>query len=301
MVLSPRLLLLDAHAYAYRAFHAIRSLSSPAGRPTNAIFGFVKMVGRLRGALRPSHFLAVWDGGLDAGRLAALPGYKAQRPEMPAALAEQLDELVAWLDAAGLASFCEAGVEADDWIAGVARRAAEAGLPVVIASSDKDFMQLAGPGVALINPGDKSERLWGEAEVLAKTGVRPAQVVDWLSLIGDAVDEIPGVPGVGPKTAAQWLGEFGSVEALLARVSEVRPERLRAALSAAAAKVRRNQGLIRLRDDRPKALDAPALEIRPERQEVLAGLYRRWGFRSLAAAAEGASAPGLLPGLGNGG
>ena len=145
--LNPRLLIVDGHAYAYRAFHAIRELRAPSGEPTNAIFGFIKMLTKMRAALSPSHLIVVWDGGLSAERTAALPEYKAQRPEMPVDLGKQIDQIVAYLEAVGLTSFCRDGVEADDYIACVARRAARAGMDVVIASSDKDFMQLVSPRI----------------------------------------------------------------------------------------------------------------------------------------------------------
>src|SRR5690242_7021315 len=133
-----RLLIVDGHAYAYRAFHAIRELRSPAGQPTNAIYGFVKMLAKMRTTVEPTHLIVVWDGGLNAERLAALPEYKAQRPEMPGDLRPQLDEITGYLKSSGIASFCRDGVEADDYIACLARRAAAAGMTVVIASSDKD-------------------------------------------------------------------------------------------------------------------------------------------------------------------
>ncbi len=266
-----RLLIVDGHAYAYRAFFAIRGMRSPAGQPVNAIFGFVKMWRKLRARLEPSHGLVVWDGGLSEERVAALPGYKAQRPELPAELGEQIDGLNEYLSAAGVPWQCDAGVEADDVIAGVARRAAQAGGDVVIASSDKDFMQLVGPGIGLVNPGDKEERVWGGAEVKARTGVEPAQVVDWLSLVGDSVDNIPGVPGVGAKTAARLLERFGSVAGMYDRLELVESERLRSALRAAEEVVRRNQELVRLRE-----ADVARL----------ADLYRKWGFRSLLAQVE---------------
>ena len=132
-----RLLIVDGHAYAYRAFHAIRELRSPSGAPTNAIFGFVKMLTKLRASLAPTHVIVVWDGGLSAERTTALPEYKAHRPEMPDDLKSQLDEMVSYLKAAGIASFCRDGVEADDYIACLARRAADAGMTVVIASSER--------------------------------------------------------------------------------------------------------------------------------------------------------------------
>ncbi len=284
-----RLLIIDGHAYAYRAFHAIRNLRSPDGRPTNAVYGFVKMLAKLRASVAPTHVMVVWDGGLSAERLAQLPEYKAQRPEMPDDLRSQLDEIVQYLAAAGVASFCGKGVEADDYIAGLARLAAEAGMAVVIASSDKDFMQLVSARVGLLNPNDKSETIWTDGQVRAKAGVGPAQIVDWLSLTGDLVDNIPGVPGVGPKTAAELLNQFGSVAALYGRLDEVKSERQRTALRAAEAAVRRNQELVRLRDDLPGAFSPEALVPRPADAGRLRGLYQRWGFKGMLAALDESS------------
>ena len=277
-----RLLIVDGHAYAYRAFHAIRELRSPAGQPTNAIYGFVKMLEKMRSAVAPTHVIVVWDGGLSAERLAALPEYKAQRPEMPADLRPQLDGIADFLAAAGVASYCQSGVEADDYIATLARQAA-ASWNVVIASSDKDFMQLVSARIGLLNPNDKSGAIWGRAEVLAKTGVPPESVADWLALMGDAVDNIPGVPGVGPKTAAELLRQFGSVAALLARLDEVKSEKLRSALRASAAAVIRNQQLVRL-PDVPCGFVPERLEVRPADYGALRRLYGGWGFKGLLAA-----------------
>src|SRR5947208_13700305 len=137
-----RLLIVDGHAYAYRAFHAIRELRAPTGQPTNAIYGFIKMLAKMRATLAPTHLIVVWDGGLSAERMTALPEYKAQRPEMPAELGRQIDDIVRYLDAANIASVCQEGVEADDYIACLARRALNVDMEAVIASSDKDFMQL---------------------------------------------------------------------------------------------------------------------------------------------------------------
>ena len=174
---SSRLLIVDAHAYAYRAFHAIRQLSSPSGAPTNAIYGFIKMFGKMRANLAPTHRVAVWDGGLEAGRMAELPEYKGQRPPMPADLEKQIDELHRYLRAENIPSLQREGVEADDWIAALARRAEAAGMDVVIASSDKDFMQLVSPRVGLLNPNDKSEKIWVAADVRTKSGVAPEPII----------------------------------------------------------------------------------------------------------------------------
>jgi len=337
--LKNRLLIVDGHAYAYRAFHAIRGLRSPSGspckigdrkavgespglisqgKPTNAIYGFVKMLTKLRlrveqlrvescnpqpSTKNPPLTVVVWDGGLSAARTALLPEYKAQRPEMPDDLKPQLDEIVSYLQAAGVASFCREGVEADDYIACLARRAADAGMAVVIASSDKDFMQLVSArlparsendlppgGVGLLNPNDKSARVWTDGQVRAKTGVEPSQIVDWLSLTGDSVDNIPGVPGIGPKTAADLLNQFGSVAELFRRLDEVKSERVRGALRAAADAVRRNRELVRLQDDLPCDFSPADLAEKPADAGRLRELFARWGFKGMLAALEGADA-----------
>jgi DNA polymerase-1 len=271
----------DGHAYAYRAFYAIRSLTSPTGAATNAIYGFIRMFAKMRTRLQPTHLAVIWDGGLAAERMTLLPGYKAQRPEMPNALAEQLDQIVDYLRAAGVFSYMKESAEADDCIAATARQAEAAGMEVVIASSDKDFMQLVSPRVHLLNPHDKTEVLWGAEEVKRKTGVEPTQIVDWLSLTGDAVDNIPGVPGVGAKTAASLLTQFRSVKELYQRVAEVRSEGLRANLQASMELVGRNQQLVRLNCQEACELTMEDLAARPGDDSALAGHFSKWGFRTM--------------------
>ncbi len=281
--MSQRLLLVDGHAYAYRAFHAIRSLNAPDGTPTNAIFGFIKMLQKMVGTLNPSHLLVTWDGGLATERLTALPAYKANRPSTPEALSSQLPQIESWLDAAGWAQLVQDGTEADDWIGTYARRAESIGWEVIIASSDKDFLQLINDQIGMFNPNDKSEKIWKAPDVVAKTGVEPAQIVDWLALVGDSVDNIPGVPGVGPKTATDLLKRFGSVESLYSRLAEIKSENQRKALQDAADAVKRNQLMVRLNCALP---NGPALEtLNPgtPKREALRGMYQRWNFRSLLA------------------
>jgi DNA polymerase-1 len=274
-------LLVDGHAYAYRAFYAIRSLNAPDGSPTNAIYGFLKMLARMRAVIQPTHLAVIWDGGLSVERTTAHPEYKAQRPPMPEGLSRQMDGIVEYLQVAGLASWCRDGVEADDWIAVAARRAADAGARVIIASADKDFMQLVNTRVGLLNPGDKSERVWTDADVVAKTGVLPGQIVDWLSLVGDSVDNIPGVPGVGPKTATALLQQFGTLAELYARLAEVKSDRLRESLAAARDAMVRTRDLICLRND--VGAEFRLLDAAPGAEDAgrLADLYRAWGFKSM--------------------
>jgi len=224
--------------------------------------------------------IVIWDGGLSAERMAAHPEYKTQRPEMPADLQPQLDEIVQYLAAAGLASYCGEGIEADDYIACLARRAAAAGWNVVIASSDKDFMQLVSPQIGLWNPNDKAAVVWSREQVVAKAGIEPGQVADWLALMGDAVDNIPGVPGVGPKTAAELLKEFGSVAGVFGRLAEVKSDKLRAALQGAAETVKRNLRLVQLHEVPCEFLPEQLL-VRPANREQLRELFRRWGFKGM--------------------
>ena len=278
---SGRLLIVDGHSYAYRAFYAIRSLNSPTGAATNAIYGFIRMLAKIRTRLQPTHLAVVWDGGLAAERMILLSDYKAHRPEMPSSLEEQLDQIVDFLRAASVFSYMKESTEADDCIAAITRQAEAAGMEVVIASSDKDFMQLVSSRVCLLSPHDKTDALWGAEEVKRKTGVEPTQIVDWLSLTGDAVDNIPGVPGVGAKTAANLLTQFQSVEEMYRRVAEVRSEVLRANLQASMELVGRNQQLVRLNCHEACEFTLEELAVKPGDDAALGRLYSKWGFKTL--------------------
>lgn len=289
-----RLVLVDGHAYAYRAYHAIRSLSSPGGFPTNAIYGFIKTLGRLRALLNPTHWAVIWDGGLATERLADLPEYKAQRPDMPDSLSRQIPCIQTWLEAARISSLLQEGIEADDGIATLASHADRVGLSVVIASSDKDFMQLVCEGIGLFNPNDKTPAVWTAAEVRAKTGVAPEQIVDWLSLIGDQVDNIPGVAGIGPKNATKLLQQFGSVAALYQRLEEVASSTMRSNLQAARELVARNQRLIALNRNLQVKFELDAYRVGSPDRERLRGLYEEWGFRTLARELQDAETQGDL-------
>lgn len=276
---SQRLLLVDGHAYAYRAFHAIRQLSSPSGAPTNAIYGFIKMLGKMRAQLNPTHIAVVWDGGLCSERTTEHPEYKTNRPAMPGDLEVQISALSDYLEASGVTSLCRDGVEADDWIADLAL-AFSAQFSVVIASADKDFMQLVSDRIGMLNPNDKSEKIWGPADVRAKTGVEPSQIVDWLALLGDSVDNIPGVPGVGPKTAAELLERFGSIEGIYSRLGEVKSDRLRTNLEASTDLVQRNKRLVSLKRNMEPVAPEDLLPRAPQNAR-LAELYSQWGFKTL--------------------
>ena len=276
-----RLLIIDGHAFAYRAFYAIRGLLSPSGQPTNAIYGFINMLTKLEAQVLPTHAVVVWDGGLDEERVEKLVDYKAQRDPMPDDMELQLDGMVEYLQAAGWASVCDEGVEADDRIGQLAKRAEGEGIEVVIASSDKDFLQLINDRVKMLNPADKSGEPIDAAAVVAKTGVRPEQIVDWLSLVGDTADNISGVPGVGIKTAAALLKEFGSLDGVYEHLDNVKRDKLRDALVAAEPDVRRNQSLVALKLNLPGEPELADLRRGFQDSAKLEELYEAWGFNTL--------------------
>jgi DNA polymerase-1 len=284
----PTLLLVDGTALAYRAFHAIPSLTREDGFPVNALFGFARMLRQLESAWHPTHWAVVFDAGTPEHRLRLLPSYKAQRTETPAGLQAQWPVINEYLAAASVPVLQQPGEEADDVMATAARWAERSLSDVLLATSDKDMGQLVTARVGVI-PLTKSDQRQGVAETEAKVGVRPDQIVDWLALTGDAVDNIPGVPGVGPKTATALLQKFGSLAALYDRLAEVQPERIRKALDEHRAAALRNVILTRLRDDLPIALDWPGLAVRKPDWAVLVAFLERMGLKSLAREARDAA------------
>lgn len=275
-----RLLLIDGTNILYRAFFAIADLATDAGQPTNAVFGFVRMLRQWMRQWQPTHRLVVWDGGTPERRKVLLPGYKAHRPAMPDKLRQQFAPADEYLDRAGIAHLRMEGEEADDVIASVAQRAA-ANAEVLLVTSDKDILQLVTERIKVIVPV-RAEGLVGPAEVLQKYGVRPDQIVDWLALTGDAVDNIPGVPGLGPKTATRLLERFGSIEAIWARLAEVEPERIRTVLMEHKAQVSRNVELVRLDRNLVCAAEWEQCAVRAESPERLLPFYQALEFHSLA-------------------
>ena len=274
---------MDGNAVAYRAFYAVRGLSAADGTPTNALFGFARMLGQLRDRWRPDRVVVAFDGGSPAHRLERCPAYKAQRAPMPDELRAQLPLINEYLAVSGVPAVLLKGQEADDVIATLADRAAAAGALVRLATSDKDLMQLVGERVRIVPPTKTDEEIDADA-VAAKTGVRPSQIVDWLALIGDAADNIPGVRGIGPKTATKLIAEFGSLAACFAAADRVEPAGVREKLLAERAVAELNVELMTL--DRavpgvPDWADFPA--PRPD-AERLAAFLDRYGLRRLASA-----------------
>jgi len=274
------LLLIDGTALLYRAFYAIRELTTRAGRPTNAVFGFVRMLGQLRRTWRPSHWLVAFDGGLPAERVALLESYKAQRPEMPAGLRAQVTVAEDYLERAAVPWLRREGQEADDVLAAAARWAAPRADRVLIATNDKDFYQLVDEKISIVSPAGKPDRLDAEG-VRAKTGVLPERIVEWLALVGDSSDNIPGVPGIGAKTAARLLSEHGSLAGIWKAIDRAGNARLRDALATHREAVERNLAIVRLRTDLKWDMGWDALAVKEADAARLLPLLRELEFDSM--------------------
>jgi 5'-3' exonuclease len=217
---SKLLVLVDGSSYLYRAFHALPDLRSPAGEPTGAIYGVLNMLKRLIADYKADFLGCVFDAKGKTFRDEVYPEYKAHRPPMPDDLAAQIEPLMEAIRAMGWPLLVVEGVEADDVIGTLAREASAAGLRTVVSTGDKDLAQLVDAHVTLINT--MSNETLDVAGVSAKFGVPPGKIVDYLALVGDAVDNIPGVDKVGPKTASKWIGEYGSLDGVLAHAEAIK-------------------------------------------------------------------------------
>lgn len=244
-------LLIDGFNLAYRCFHAVPELTRADGFPTNALHGWVKSLWKLADQERPEGTLVFFDLGGAQDRLALHPEYKAQREEMPEALRKQLEPIKALTRAMGFVGIESDGVESDDLLASQAVALAAQGHDVLIVSSDKDFAQIVNDRIKLMLPPPSANpklgwRLRDEAGVVEKFGVPPVQIADYLALVGDSSDNIPGIPGVGPKTAVKWLQAYRDVEGVIAHAAELTPERFRGPVAEQADNLRRNLKLTTL-------------------------------------------------------
>ena len=278
-----RLILIDGTAVLYRAFFAIPELTGPSGRPTNAIFGFIRMLRQMEAAWSPTHWAVAFDGGLSEERMALHAEYKAQRPSMPDALREQIEPVQVYLDAARVAWVRVDGEEADDVLASLVARLTKQADDILIATSDKDLYQLVDETCRVIPPAGKGEAM-GPEGVMQKTGVPPGQIVEWIALMGDASDNIPGVPGVGPKTAARLLGAYGSLDGLWDRIADVKNDKLRTAIQTSRAEVERNVAMVRLNREIDGGPDWDEMAVQPEDAGRLIPFFEKHGFESMAEA-----------------
>ncbi|MGN6519075.1 MAG: DNA polymerase I [Dokdonella sp.] len=272
----PRLVLIDGSSYLYRAFHALPPLTNAAGEPTGALFGVVNM---LRTILkqRPDYVAFVADAPGRTFRDDLYAEYKANRQAMPDDLLAQVEPMHAIVGALGFPILRVDGVEADDVIGTLARRAVDDGIEVTISTGDKDFAQLVVPGIELVNT--MTNTTLDAAAVFDKFGVRPEQIVDYLALMGDSIDNIPGVEKCGPKTAAKWLAQYGTLDGVIAHADEVGGkigENLRKALP----QLPLSRQLATIRTDVPLAQGPRDLHLRERDTDTLRTLYRRYEFNA---------------------
>lgn len=254
--------LVDASGYIFRAFHAIPKdkMTSPNGTTVNAVYGYITMLMKLLDDMKPDHIAVIFDSARKTFRNDLDPNYKANRSEPPEELVPQFSLVREATRAFNFDCIELNGFEADDLIATYAKQAMEAGANVTIVSSDKDLMQLVSEQVSMFDP-IKSRKI-GPEQVLEKFGVPPVKVVDVQSLAGDSTDNVPGVPGIGIKTAAQLIQEYGDLDTLLARASEIKQNKRRESLIEHADKARLSRELVRLRSDVPLPFPLEQLERR---------------------------------------
>ena len=277
-----RLFLIDGSSQMYRAYHAMRGsgLSGPGGRSTHAVYIFVTMLRKLMQDHDPRYIAASFDLPGPTFRSEMATDYKANRTPMPPDLAEQIPWVHEACEALGVPILTSKTFEADDVIGTLAMKAHAAGFEVAIVTGDKDFFQLVTDGISVYNPRD--DGIWFDAAgVKEKFGVLPEQVVDVLALMGDSIDNIKGVPGVGEKGARDLIATYGTLDELLAHAGEITNKRYREGLLNHADDARQSRELARIRTDVPVDFDPAALQYRGASRDKCFELFGRLGFRSL--------------------
>jgi DNA polymerase-1 len=274
----------DGSGFIFRAFHKLPPMTRPDGTPVNAVFGFTNMLMKLLKDTGDGAIAVIFDAARHTFRNQLYPDYKAHRPDPPEELIPQFALIRDAVRAFNVACIESSGWEADDLIATYARLAREAGAVVTIVSSDKDLMQLIGPGVAMFDP--VNNRPIGPDEVREKFGVGPEKVIDVQALAGDSTDNVPGVPGIGIKTAAQLIGDYGDLDSLLARAGEIKQPKRRVALIQHAEAARLSRELVRLRDDVPLTVPLTDLAARPPDRQTLLKFLEAQAFKSIIARLE---------------
>ena len=284
----PRLVLIDGSSYLFRAFHALPPLTNADGEPTGALFGVVNM---LRATIKeqPDYAAFVVDASGPTFRDALYPQYKANRPPMPDELRAQVEPMMALVEALGLPILRVSGVEADDVIGTLALQGAADGIDVTISTGDKDFAQLVRPHVELVNTMTGS-RMDSDDAVVEKFGVRADQIVDMLALMGDSVDNIPGVPKCGPKTAAKWLAEYDTLDGVIAHADTIKGK-IGESLRDALPQLPLSRQLATIKTDVALDVSPQGLQMRPRDVEALRTLYARYGFNQALKELDGSAAP----------
>lgn len=277
--MTQKVCLIDGSGYIFRAFYGLPMMTSPTGVPVNAVFGYTNMFLRLTQSIKCDYCLVLFDAKRRNYRNEIFPDYKGTRAEIPEELIPQFPIIREATNALNLNYLEMEGYEADDLIATYARQATEKGMEVVVVSADKDLMQLIRDGVEYYDP--MKDKFYGPEDVKEKFGVYPERVVDVQALAGDSIDNVPGVPGIGLKTAAQLINEFGSLEEVLNRASEIKQNKRRETLLANIDNARISLQLVTLKNDVPVEKDITAFSCRAPHLDVLHKFIDDYGFRSL--------------------
>src|SRR3984885_13024615 len=291
MTTSPDLVLVDGSSYVYRAFHALPPLTNSRGEPTGAVYGVLNMLLKFVKDYQPRCIAVVFDASGKTFRDELFAEYKAHRPPMPNDLRSQIEPLLSIIRAQGLPILRIEGVEADDVIGTLACRAAKAGKSVLISTGDKDMAQLVDGSVTLINTMTNS--VLDRAGVKAKFDVFPEQIIDYLALVGDSSDNIPGIEKVGPKTAAKWLGQYQTLDELIANATQISGkvgENLRAGLQT----LELSRKLATIRTDLDMPLSSEQLIPAAPDVEQLRELYTRYELRVLLRQLDGGESSGSV-------
>lgn len=280
-----RLYLIDGSGYIFRAYHSLPPFTNPEGMPVGAVFGFINMMLKVLDGFEDGGYAAViFDKGRITFRNEIYPEYKAHRPPAPEDLVPQFPLVRDATRALNLPCIEMEQYEADDLIASYAKAARDKGMEVVIVSSDKDLMQLVGDGVTMLDP--MKQKTIGRAEVIEKFGVPPEQVVEAQSLIGDPTDNVPGVPGIGPKTAAELIGAYGSLEGILSNLDDIKQNKRRESLAAFAEQARISRKLVELKCDVPLPEPLDSLHLKSPDPEILLPFLQRHNFKTLVVRAQ---------------
>ncbi len=275
-----KLFLIDATAFCYRAFYALSGLSTSFGQPTNAIYGFLNILNKILKEKKPQFLAVCFDISRDTFRLKKFTEYKIQRPPMPDGLSNQIPIIKEIISAYGIAIFQKEGFEADDIIATLAKNAKEKGMATTIVSSDKDILQLVDDNTTVFSPYKDEGIIYDEKKVSERFGVEPQRIIDIIALMGDAVDNIPGVPGIGEKTAVGLIKEFGSLEKLLNNIDSIKPQKLRAAIKDNIEKMKLSRELAVLDKDVDIEFNLDKLKIGKPNTKELFRLFRYLEFNA---------------------
>ena len=281
--------LIDGSAFIYRAFHAIAPLTNAAGFQTNAVYGFINIVKKLLREHEPSHVAVAFDSRGEVFRHQMYPEYKANRPPMPDELAAQIPYIKDVARALGLVSFEEQGIEADDIIATAAQLLSAQGCRVIVVSGDKDLLQLINDSVTMWDP--MSDRTMDAGFVQEKYQVEPGRLLDCFALIGDSSDNVPGVPGIGPKGAAKLIAEHGSLDQLYEDLDSLKPSKMKQKLSENKNAAFLSRDLIRLKEDVDIPTGPADYRLRDPDQQKLKDIYAELGFSTLLKELDSVAAP----------